>query len=84
MQLPSKDKNQLITLDPQALIDEKAAASFLNVTPRFLQNRRKTGDGPLFVRISHRCVRYRKADLFLFVENHICPQVKIERSDENG
>jgi hypothetical protein len=66
------DQNQPASFDLQALINERAAASFLNVTPRFLQNRRTNGGGPPYVRISHRCVRYRKVDLILFAEEHLC------------
>lgn len=73
------DQNQPAPFDLQALINERAAASFLNVTPRFLQNRRTNGGGPLYVRISHRCVRYRKADLLSFAEEHLCQEVKAER-----
>ena len=40
------------------LINEKLAANFLDVTPRFLQGRRQKGGGPPFVRISARCVKY--------------------------
>ncbi len=35
------------------LIDEKLAADFLDVTPRFLQGRRQRGDGPRFARADH-------------------------------
>ena len=41
-----------------ALIDEKAAAAFLGVTVRFLQGRRQRGDGPQFIRMSSRCIRF--------------------------
>ena len=47
--------------DPEywhALIDEDAAGDFLDVTPRSMQKWRQTGDGPPFVRISSRCIRY--------------------------
>ena len=40
------------------LIPETEAADFLNVTIRFLQGRRQRGDGPPFVRISARCIKY--------------------------
>ena len=43
------------------LIDEKAAADFLDVTVRFLQGRRQRGGGPQFIRISSRCIRYTRA-----------------------
>ena len=75
----SEDQKQFIPFNLQALIDEKAAASFLNVTPRFLQNRRQHRKGPSYIRISHRCVRYRKADLLSFAEEHLCQEVKAER-----
>ena len=45
------------------LIDEKLAADFLDVTPRFLQGRRQRGDGPRFVRISARCIKYTRCML---------------------
>jgi len=40
------------------LIDERVAAEFLKVTPRSMQKFRQTGDGPQFIRISSRCIRY--------------------------
>ncbi len=44
------------------LIDEKAMAAFMGVTDRSLQKWRQTGDGPKFVRLSARCVKYRRID----------------------
>ena len=41
-----------------ALIDEKEAATFYDLTVRTLQKWRQTGGGPPFVRFSSRCVRY--------------------------
>lgn len=45
-----------------ALIDEKAMAEFLGVTHRSLQKWRQTGEGPKYVAISARCVKYRRVD----------------------
>ena len=45
------------------LLTEAEAAERLGFTARFLQNRRVRGDGPQFVRVSARAVRYRPADL---------------------
>lgn len=45
------------------LLTEAEAAERLGFTPRFLQNRRAQGDGPRFVRVSSRAVRYRVEDL---------------------
>ncbi len=46
-----------------SLIDERTAASFLGMTDRFMQHRRQQGDGPQFVAVSARCIRYRRLDL---------------------
>ena len=46
-----------------ALVDEKVAALFLDMTPRSMQAMRQRGGGPRFIRISSRCIRYRRIDL---------------------
>jgi hypothetical protein len=65
LQFYSKDKREFIEFssDPYALMDEVAAAAFLNLTRRGLQNFRFTGNGPKFVKISNRCIKYRRIDL---------------------
>ncbi len=50
------------------LLRQEEAAALLNVTPRCLENWRHRGEGPKFVRISARCIRYRKSDLTQFIE----------------
>ena len=45
------------------LIDEKAAAKFLNLTTRSMQAMRQRGGGPKFCRLSARCIKYRRVDL---------------------
>ena len=40
------------------LVDEKAAAEFLDLTDRTMQAMRQRGDGPKYVVISSRCLRY--------------------------
>jgi predicted DNA-binding transcriptional regulator AlpA len=54
--------------DPDSLEAERKAADFLGVTTRALQKWRATGTGPKFVRISGRCVRYRRRDLMAWAE----------------
>ena len=51
-----------------ALIDEKAAAAFLDLTDRTMQKFRQVGGGPRFVRISARCVKYRRIDLKVYAD----------------
>ena len=48
------------------LLTEEEAAAALGFTSRFLQNRRQRGDGPRYVRISARAIRYRPEDLAEF------------------
>jgi predicted DNA-binding transcriptional regulator AlpA len=50
------------------LVNEKQAAEFLDYSVRALQNWRVRGGGPLFVRISARSIRYRRRDLFAWIE----------------
>ena len=47
----------------EKLVNERQAAKILSVSPRALQKWRSNGRGPLFVRISARCIRYRLPDL---------------------
>lgn len=51
-----------------SLIDEKAAARELGVIDRTMQNYRQRGGGPKFIRLSSRCIRYRRIDLREWVE----------------
>ena len=46
-----------------SLINEKAAADFLGLKDRTMQKMRQRGDGPRYVLISSRCLKYRRADL---------------------
>lgn len=52
-------------------IDTDAAAEWLSLSTRMLEKLRQTGNGPRFVRISHKCVRYRIVDLIAWQETHI-------------
>lgn len=49
--------------DPNALLDEQVASQYLALSPRTLRNWRTRGNGPKFVKISTRCIRYRLRDL---------------------
>jgi hypothetical protein len=46
-----------------SLIDTRAAAAFLSMSPRRLEGLRYHGGSPRWHQISPRCVRYRRADL---------------------
>lgn len=53
------------------LLTEKEAAKLLGMTPRFLQARRVRGNGPPFIRISSRAIRYRVSDLENWVQDRL-------------
>jgi len=55
----------------RGVIDQNAAAQYLDVEPRTLEAWRSRGIGPQFVRYSRRCVRYRVSDLERWVETHL-------------
>ena len=59
------------TLLKEYLVSEKRAAELLGFTPRFMQSRRLRGNGPTFVRVSNRAVRYRISDLEEWVEERL-------------
>lgn len=62
---------KVIDLDPDELYVERQAAQLLKVSEKTLQYWRLTGNGPKFVRISKRCVRYRRRDLIAWIEQRL-------------
>ena len=53
------------------LENEDVAAGFLNVTRRTMQSWRQKGGGPKFIRLSARCIRYRRTDLKQWADSHL-------------
>lgn len=76
----SKPDNIPIPLpeDDYALMGEDAGAAFCHLTPRAMQNFRLKGNGPRFIKIGSRCIRYRKIDLIEWQES----QVRTSTSNE--
>ena len=62
-------------IDQETLLTEKGAADFLDLTPRCLQAWRSRGGGPRFVKISSRCIRYRRCDLLDWVQERLCSEI---------
>jgi len=58
-------------LDSHRQVDTGTAADFLSVSLRQLERWRMTGEGPRFVRMGRKCVRYRLKDLLEFQESLI-------------
>ncbi len=55
--------DSVIPGDLDVLLRQEDAARILDLTPRALEAWRHKGGGPRYIRISARCVRYRRADL---------------------
>jgi predicted DNA-binding transcriptional regulator AlpA len=53
------------------LYTENQVSQLLGYTPRALQKWRITGDGPKFVKVSQRSIRYRKIDILQWIEERI-------------
>ncbi len=57
--------------DLDSLVRQEGAAIILGVTPRCLENWRHRGGGPNFIRISARCIRYRRSDINKWIEERV-------------
>ena len=53
------------------LLSPAETATLLGLTQRWLEVKRYRGDGPPFVRISSRCVRYRRSDLEEWIDSRV-------------
>ena len=54
-----------------SLIAEKPAGVFLGVTSRKMQKWRQDGDGPPYVRLSARCIKYTRARLKRYADERL-------------
>ena len=72
--IPASEKIGALEQDPgywHALINEDVAAEFLDLTNRTMQAFRQRGDGPKFIRISSRCIRYTRALLKSYADARV-------------
>lgn len=53
------------------VMDEKNAALFIGVSQKTLQTWRSHRMGPPYIRITRKCIRYRKADLQDFIDSRV-------------
>lgn len=61
---------QTNTTTVETLLTTKEAARIMGVSPRFLESRRIKGDGPPYIRLSSRCVRYDMGDVLAWKNEH--------------
>ena len=59
-----------------ALLSQKRVATLLSVSPRALEAWRVRGEGPAFIRISKRCIRYRRDDIEAWLAERASPIVR--------
>ncbi|MCG8007981.1 MAG: helix-turn-helix domain-containing protein [Candidatus Thiodiazotropha lotti] len=62
---------QNTTTDLYHQINTEEAAKFLGITTRKLEQMRQHGTGPVFVKVSPKCVRYRIKELVAFQEANL-------------
>lgn len=67
---PEQPAGRPIPKHPDALLTERQAAGFLNLSVRTLQGWRLRGGGPVYVKCG-RAVRYRRQDLRAYVDARI-------------
>jgi predicted DNA-binding transcriptional regulator AlpA len=60
------------------LLRTREAAKLLGMSPRALDAWRSAGRGPRFVRVSARCVRYRRRDLEEWAEARLAPMPPVD------
>ena len=62
-----KPTNNMAAVDADVLIRQEEAARLLGVSPRALEAWRYRGGGPGYIRISGRCIRYRRSDIMAWI-----------------
>ena len=55
----------------EELLTTNQTAKILGLKAKTLEAKRRIGDGPTFVKLSERCVRYRPSDLSDFIESRL-------------
>ena len=71
-QAPTKPAEPLTALlAEKRQVPQDEAAEFLGVSTRKMEKMRREGDGPKFVRVSSKLVRYRICDLIEYQESHL-------------
>ena len=67
----SRTPRRSATRPPDALLNQRQAASLIGVSERTLECWRCRGGGPSFVKISRRAVRYRRQDIDQWVRERV-------------
>jgi hypothetical protein len=60
----------IIPTKPDDYLDAEATSQIIDVDIRTLERWRQLRIGPTYLRLSKRCIRYRRADLEAWLEDH--------------
>ena len=58
--------------NPDELLSTVAVASWLGISPPRLESWRSMGLGPIFIKVSHRCIRYSRRDVLSWLQERSC------------
>lgn len=58
-------------LDPNVLLTDEQAAEIIGLKVSTIRYWRYTGEGPAFVKVGGKCVRYRLADINEWIESRL-------------
>src|SRR5689334_3160028 len=75
----SAQENKVPALRPHALLTDREAPTVIGVARKTLQEWRRLGKGPPFIRVSNRCF-YRYSELLEFLAS--CPRTVSRRSSK--
>ena len=62
----------------EQLVSDKDLYAYTGLTPRFWQERRRTGESPPYIKVSEKCVRYRWGDVHKWLEQKKCINISQE------
>jgi len=77
----SQQATSPVSLDQ--LLTESETSDLISLTPRWLQKKRMEGGGIPFVRISSRCVRYRRRDVVQWCEERLAASTSDQLGEQN-
>lgn len=58
-------------LNTREYLDENQVSKLLHISPKTLRNWRVQGDGPKYVKLSGRLIRYRRSDIDDWTESNV-------------
>jgi len=70
-----------VVKDPEEALDERAAARLGGLIANTFRKYRQLGLGPAYLKISRRCIRYRRGDVLRWLESRrVQPNREVSRA----